>query len=305
MATANSIASEIKESFRKGSVLTKLIYINLGVFVLVGILFLLFFLLTQAAPYTYKRMAFDNSILSYVMVNSSLPDLLLKPWSILTYMFLHTGFFHLLFNIIMLYWFGRLYQNYFTDKQLLTTYFLGGISGAALYILAYNFLPAFQHSDMLGASAAVTAIVFSVCLYAPNQSIRLFFIGEVKLKYIALFYVVLDVLQIAGDNPGGHIAHLGGALYGYFFAMQIRKGKDSGKWFSNISDWVVTVFKPGPKMKVAYKNQARNMSDEEYNHQKAITQKEIDSILDKIAKSGYDSLSKKEKETLFKMSNKS
>jgi hypothetical protein len=127
----------------------------------------------------------------------------------------------------------------------------------------------------------------------------------VKIKYIALCFIVLDILQIASENAGGHLAHLGGALYGYFFALQMRKGRDIGKSFGNLADNIAVLFKKKPKMKVSYRSQTSSTNDLEYNRQKVEYQKEIDRILDKIAKSGYDSLTKAEKETLFKMSNRS
>jgi hypothetical protein len=148
------------------------------------------------------------------------------------------------------------------------------------------------------------AVVLSISIYHPDYSIYVPFLGPVKIKYIAMVYIVLDVLQIASENAGGHIAHLGGALYGYLFAIQLKKGKDMGKGFSRFVDSLASLFKRRSKLKVTYKNQAKNLSDEDYNQQKAEAQKEIDKILDKIAQSGYDSLTKKEKETLFKMSGK-
>jgi hypothetical protein len=157
----------------------------------------------------------------------------------------------------------------------------------------------------LGASAAVMAIVIAISVYVPNYEVYIPIIGPTKLKYIALVYVLLDVLQIASENAGGHLAHLGGAMYGYLFALQLKRGKDAGKGFSKFVDSVVSIFSRRPKMKVTHKGNVRNMNDFNYNKTKVETQKEIDKILDKIAQSGYDSLTKKEKETLFKMGNKS
>jgi hypothetical protein len=156
----------------------------------------------------------------------------------------------------------------------------------------------------LGASASVVAILIAVSAYAPNYTVYLPLIGPVKVKYIAIVLVVLDFVQVASENAGGFIAHIGGALYGYLFAIQLKNGKDIGRVFERTAASIGTMFKRGPKMKVSYKSNASKMDDMQYNKEKASNQKEIDRILDKIAKSGYDSLSKSEKETLFKMSNK-
>lgn len=300
----NRIIDEIKESFRKGSSLTKLIYINLAVFLAVKVLYVIYFLAVPATGYTSKEGQFYLDVLGYLMVPSDLNTLLYRPWTPFTYMFLHFGFIHILFNLLILFWFGRIFLQYLNQKQLLTTYLLGGLSGAALFIGAYNLFPGLAVGQALGASAAVMAIVIAIAFYVPDYTIHLFFIGEVKIKYVALVYVVLDVIQIAGDNSGGHIAHLGGALYGYLFAIQMKRGKDVGRKASSFFDGVAALFSRKPKMKVAYKSQARKMSDHEYNQNKAASQKDMDKILDKIAKSGYESLSKKEKEILFKMSDK-
>jgi hypothetical protein len=204
----------------------------------------------------------------------------------------------------MLYWFGRIFLQFFSPRQFLSTYLIGGIAGALFFILLFNIIPGlyqFLGTRMLGASAAVMAIVIATAFYMPDYNIYLLFIGQVKLKYVALFMLLLDVLFIASYNAGGHIAHLGGAIYGYYFTMMVKKGRDPGKWINTILDSMVTLLRPRPKLNVTYRSKAKYMSDEEYNKEKADMQKEIDKILDKIASSGYDSLTKKEKETLFKM----
>ncbi len=301
----NKIVDEIKESFREGNSLTKLIYINLGVFVLVKLTFVIYFLFFPGVSgYGNKEAMFYNEVLSYLMVPSNLNTLLFRPWTVVSYMFLHFGFLHILFNLMVLYWFGRIFLQYLTPKQLTTTYLLGGLSGAVLFITSYNLFPGLSEGTALGASAAIMAIVIAISFYTPNYEVYLPFIGPVKIKYIAMVYVGLDVLQIASDNAGGHIAHLGGALYGYLFTMQMRKGKDTGKGFSSVFDSIASLFSRKPKMRVTYKSQARSMTDFEYNKSKSESQKNIDAILDKIAKSGYDSLTKQEKEILFKMSDK-
>ncbi|MBN1598605.1 MAG: rhomboid family intramembrane serine protease [Bacteroidales bacterium] len=293
-----TITDEIKASFRNGTAVVKLIYINLAVFIVVKLFYV--FLVLFGAP------DLADSFLSYLMLPASLEKLLHRPWGVISYMFLHFDFLHILFNLIWFFWFGRIFLRYLNEKQLIATYLLGGIFGAALFILSYNVLPGLivhmPMAEALGASASVTAIIIAISFYAPNYTVNLIFIGPVKIKYIAIFFIITDLLQIASENAGGHIAHLGGAIYGYLFAMRLKQGKDVGKFLNNFFDFIVNLFKRQPKMKVSYRNNTKGMDDMEYNKTKAEAQKEIDRILDKIAKSGYDSLTKKEKETLFKMS---
>ena len=303
-----AVWEEIKQSFKSGSAVTKLIYVNIAVFITVRLIHAIGVLFLQFN---------DTEILSWLAVPAYLSDLFAKPWTIISYMFLHFDFLHILFNMLVLYWFGTIFTSYLNEKKLITTYILGGIAGALLYIFAFNTIPLFQpvlkNSIALGASASVMAIVIAISFYIPNHSIRLMFIGEVKLKYIALVYLGIDILSIVGENAGGHIAHLGGALYGIIFITQYKKSKDIDLWMQKLLDWIVGLFKPRSKMKVNYNkgskknpgfNRTQHETDMEYNARKASEQEEINTILDKIAKSGYDSLSKAEKEKLFKMSNK-
>ncbi len=289
------IADEIKKSFKSGNALIKLLYINIAVFLAVKIIGVIFFLLSAEQNF---------SIANWFAVPADFSNLIYKPWTIFTYMFLHMDFFHILFNMLWFYWFGMIFLGYFDEKKLLSLYLTGGLAGAALYILAFNIFPVFSGvlpvSYALGASASVIAIVIAVSVYAPNHTIHLLFFGPVKLKYIAVATIVIDILSIASTNAGGHIAHLGGALYGYLFVLQYKKGKNINKGFDRFMDKVFTLFKPKPKIKVTHK---RPMTDIDYNKQKVKKQEEIDQVLDKIAKSGYESLTKKEKEILFKNSN--
>lgn len=290
------IFNEIKHSFKTGNNLTRLIYINLGVFVIIKFLQVFYFLFNTQSD-------FVSSVIHQLAVSAYLPALIKKPWTVFTYMFLHEGFLHILFNILWLYWFGKIFLEYLDGKKLLSIYILGGFAGALLYIIAYNSFPVFEKilpvSVALGASASVLAIVIAISVYVPNYTIHLLFLGPVKLKYIALFTVILDFISIAGTNPGGHIAHLGGAMFGWFFIQQYRKGKDITKGFSRFMDGIFSFFKPHKKIHVTYK---RPKSDYNYNKYKAEKQEVIDKILEKISKSGYDSLSKEEKEILFRQS---
>ncbi|HEX2395810.1 MAG TPA: rhomboid family intramembrane serine protease [Bacteroidales bacterium] len=303
-----NLVEEIKNSLRKGNVLYRLIFINVAIFVVLGIWFVIIRLFTPGVTLEGLRMAFSESVLKYLMIPSLPREILFKPWTIITYMFAHFNLWHILMNMLMLYWFGRIFLQYLTAKQLLSTYILGGLAGAALYVVFVNSFPGLRDylgGAMLGASAAIMAIVVSIAVYVPNYTIYLFFLGPVRLKYIAIGFVIIDVLMIASDNAGGNIAHLGGAVYGFWFTSRLRKGKDSGLWISRIIDKITTLFKPRPRLNVAYRKTTKRVSDEEYNRRKISEQKEIDRILDKIAKGGYESLTKNEKETLFKMSNKS
>jgi membrane associated rhomboid family serine protease len=240
------------------------------------------------------------------MVPSTPGELLKRPWTVITYMFTHFNFLHILFNMLILYWFGRIFLQYLTARQLLSTYLLGGLAGALFYVLFINGFPGLREhlgSSMLGASAAIMALVIAISFYVPNYTLYLLLIGPVRLKYIALAFIIMDILMIASYNAGGHIAHLGGAVYGYWFISRFKKGHDIGSWLNNLLDKAVGILKPRPKLNVSYRKAAKSVSDEEYNRSKVEQQKEIDRILDKIAQGGYESLTKKEKETLFKMSN--
>jgi hypothetical protein len=219
-------------------------------------------------------------------------------------MFLHFDFFHILFNIIGLYWFGKMFLAHFEQDKLLGLYVQGGLAGAMLYVIAYNIFPVFQgvNSVLLGASASVFAILVALAVYEPDKEIHLFFIGKFPLKYVAVFYLLLSVIGISTSNPGGNIAHLGGALWGYFYIFQLRKGNDMGLGLVKFINKLAGMFKQKSKIHVSYKQPPRD--DYEYNRQKTQNQEEVNRILDKIAKSGYDSLSKSEKEILFKQGQK-
>lgn len=291
------IIGDIKRTFQEGSVLTRLIYINIGVFLLVKVIGVFFYLAGQ--PF---------SVADYLAIPSFTEELIRRPWTPVTYMFLHIGFLHLLFNVLGLYWFGQLFLHHFEGNKLLSVYLLGGLVGAAFYILAYNISPAFNsvYGLLLGASASVFAILVAVAFYDPSREIHLFFIGRFPLKYVAAFYVVLSIIGISTSNPGGNIAHLGGAFWGWFYIYQLRKGKDMGSglvdFINKAGNFFSESFKPKSRMRVTYKKPPRD--DHEYKRQENVKQEEINKILDKIAKSGYDSLTKKEKETLFKQGKK-
>lgn len=287
-----TVAEEIKKSFREGSVLTRLIYINIGVFLLVRIINVFYFLGGVEFPLT-----------GWLAMPAETSQVLARPWTLFTYMFLHFSFIHILFNILWLYWMGKIFLFYFDERKLLGVYLLGGIAGGLFYWAGYNFFPVFQqvltNSQLMGASASILAIVIAVAVYAPNHIIHLMFVGQIRMKYLALVSVILYVIGISTSNAGGNLAHLGGAFLGLVFALQYKRGTDISKMLSAPVSWLGKVFKPKPKVKITYRNSG-NM-DMDYNRRKNAQQERINDILEKISKSGYDSLSREEKEILFKM----
>ncbi len=291
------IVNDIKRTFKEGSALTRLIYVNIGVFLVVKIIAVFFLLAGQSF-----------SLFPYLAVPSNTTELIQHPWTIISYMFYHQGFIHLLFNVLGLYWFGLLFLYHFEGEKLLSVYLLGGLAGALFYILAYNIFPAFEsvNAVLLGASASVIAILVAVAFYDPNREIHLFFIGRFPLKYVALFYVLLSVIGISTSNPGGNIAHLGGAFWGWFYIKQLQGGKDWGaglvKFITQLGSGLGNAFQRKPRMRVTHKHPPRD--DHEYAKQQHVKQEEMNRILDKIGKSGYDSLTKAEKELLFKQGKK-
>lgn len=290
-----SIIDDLKHQYKTGTTLVKFIFINVAVFVLVHIIGLIIYFFTGVPG--------SELVAYWLSLPADLEQLLYRPWTIITYMFLHTGFIHLAFNMLILYFGGQIFLQFLDSKKLLGTYLLGGIAGGILYILSFNLFPVFtpivKGALTLGASASVMAVLIAIAAYVPNFSVRLVLIGEVKLKYIALFYIVMDIISIPNGNAGGHLAHLGGAFFGFYFAYQLRKGKDITVGINRLLNYLSALFSGKRKMKVVYKKPGKTKSDMEYNAQKKANQEKIDEILDKISKSGYDSLSKDEKAILF------
>ena len=290
---------DVKHFFLKGSMLSRLIMINLGVFVLVNFVRLIFFL--------WNVQGAGEVMTAWLGISSNPMVILTRPWTLLSYMFLHFDFFHILFNMIMLYVGGRLFIDFIGVGKLTATYILGGLSGALFFILSFNLFPVFfdvrSVAVALGASASVLAVFIAISAYMPNFELPLLLLGRIKLKYIAVVFVVIDLLSIERGNPGGHIAHLGGAFWGFMYAKMLLSGKDPIKGISRLIKSVGSFFSVKPRMRVKY-NKSRPLTDEEYNERRADRQKEIDKILDKISQSGYDSLTSKEKELLFKAGEK-
>lgn len=287
--------TDYKKMFHKYNIVTKLIIINLVVFIVLRLGSVLATLFNLDVV----------SLLQALEVPSSLHLLVLRPWTLFTYMFAHYDVWHILFNMLWLYWFGQLFLYFFIPRQFVGVYLLGGLSGALLFILAYNTFPYFasitESSYLMGASASVMAIVFAVAFYKRDYEISLFLVGRIKLIYLALFTVLLDLLMLTSSNAGGHIAHIGGALFGIYFANRMQRGYDKTAWLNRILDKIANWFKPKPKMKVTHR---RNETDLEYNTRKRSESEEVDRILDKLKKSGYDSLTAEERRKLFDASKK-
>ncbi len=292
----------LKKLFLSNNVLSRLLLINLVIYLIVNIVGLFASLFGFA----------DANTLSLLAKNFALPaDLSLlasKPWTIFTYMFLQEDFFHLLFNLIMLYFGGTIFREYLSEAKLFWTYILGGVFGGFFFILAFNIFPMFTSVSgsaiALGASASVLAIIIAISTYVPDFTVHLFLFGKIKLKYLAIAFIAIDVISIQANNPGGHIAHLGGAMWGFIYAFSLKKGNDIYSLFYGIKMPKFTWNKKDVKFSTSRPKSGRPLTDDEYNTKRAATQEEIDHILDKISKSGYGSLSKKEKEMLFKTSNK-
>ena len=287
----------IKKTFGKANSLSRLIYINAIVF--------LVFLVFEIISFLFNNPDIEAAVLHLFAIPASLKTLLVRPWTLITYMFTHKDIWHILFNMLWLYWFGKIFLDYLDQRKLVAIYFLGGISGAIVYVLSFNIFPAFtgmiHDSVAIGASASVMAIVISTAAYIPDYSINLFLLGRIRIKYIALAIFILTSFMDFSVNSGGKLAHMGGALFGLLYILNLRKGKDIAKGFNRIIDFLATLFKPRKKMKVSYK---RPVTDYEYNKIKSDRQLKINQILDKISKGGYDSLTKEEKEFLFSESQK-
>lgn len=282
----------LKYQFSRLSIAEKLIAINVLVFIVEGLT-------------TFLLRLSSNSIVQWFELPKDFFDFLMQPWSIVTYSFFHGGFGHLFWNMLLIYFVGRIFLNLFEARRFLNVYLLGVIMGGLFFFLGYNIFPAFfdVNAYLIGASAGASAILIFVCAYIPNQEVRLIFFN-VKLWYIGAFVVLMDLIQLpASGNAGGHLAHLGGALLGYWYARQLVNGTDIGAGFSRFLDLVVNLFKRSEKkgpLKTVYKNKksgTNTTSKAQYDKQS--NQKKIDAILDKISKSGYESLSKSEKDFLF------
>lgn len=283
-----SLIEDIKSQYKTGGIVQKLIFWNIGLYVLS----LLFF----------YNFSFGNfNFPSWIALYSSTDTFVFAPWTLFTYMFLHAGFLHLLFNMMVLHFSGRLFESYFTQKQLFGLYVLGGIFSGIVYLISFLLLG--KSSVLVGASGAIMALLIATATYAPYMQIRLMLIGTVKLWQVAFVIVLLDLIQLPIENSGGHLAHLAGALFGFLYIKMLNSGRDVSKLISSIQEFFENIFKPKKKtpFKKVHKNKTNPSSTSFTKKEKSMDQKKIDDILDRISQSGYDSLTKEEKEFLFKV----
>lgn len=276
--------------FKQLSIVLKIIVINT-----------LIFLIVYLGSFFFKLS--PSTLVSWFVLPTSFLEIVCQPWSFVTYAFLHAGFWHLFWNMYLLYWFGLYVLNLFTSKRFLTIYLLGAINGGLFYVLAYNLFPVFNNisSNLMGASAAVLAIVIFIATYTPDAMVRIFTF-RIKLWQIGLVMVLLDLFQLpSSGNAGGLIAHMGGAIFGYVYAIQLKKGNDIGIWFENFMDLLVNLFKSNKYKHFKQVHKTKQSAPKNTKRNPTTNyQIKIDRILDKIGKSGYDSLTKAEKDFLFK-----
>ena len=269
----------------------KLILINVVCFVLPMLIKTVLFLFNISS----------TNFFNWFELSASWIDLPTKPWSIITYSFLHSGFFHLFWNMYLLFFSSKLFLNLFPSNTFFNVYFLGVVVGGITFILSYTFFPVFQNSSpvMIGASAGVMAVFIFMSTYSPDLEIRLI-LFNVKLRYLGIAFLLLDIVQIPYGNAGGHLAHLGGAILGFYYVKQLKNGKDIGKPFKNFIDKIINIFRRKPKMRTVYKREKSQKINKKVSDA-GEKQKRIDRILDKISISGYESLTQAEKDFLFKI----
>ncbi len=298
-----SIVQDIRTAFgRRDNALMQLILLNVLVFA--GLIVLRAVLTVSGASGYYPP------VLLQFALSSELPVLLRHPWTLLTYAFTHEGFFHILFNLLNLYWFGQLLREYLGDRRLVSIYVLGALAGAAIFLLSYNLLPGFRNQlgSVVGASAAVTAIIVAAATLLPDYTFSVILIGPVKIKWIAAVLVLVSIAGINGGNAGGEITHLGGALVGFIFIKQLQAGRDMGRPVQAVGNFFTNLFNRPSAMRVSSTRRAEPVAATSASGGKKTVvanqplQDEIDMILDKISRSGYESLSKDEKQKLFRAS---
>lgn len=291
--------NNINQLFKNKDIVFRLIIINVLIFLIISIIDVTFSL------FSLPENIFNN-IWNQLSLSAIPVEVLHKPWTLLTYMFMHStpNIFHILINMLMLYWFGKIFLVFLSEKKLLNIYIFGGLSGALIYLLAYQFVPMLRDNPpmlgMVGASASVMAIMIATATLVPDYKIMLLLIGEVKLKYVALIFILIDLLSLKGGNSGGHFAHLGGVIYGFLYIRYIRSNSPLSNFIEKKVDSIKGLFKTKDKDYIRYKKvkiiPKKRPSD--------ASQQEIDIILDKIAASGYESLTDREKELLFNASKK-
>ena len=288
-----TIIQDFKLQYHSGGISQKIIFWNVGLFLLSLLVNVFLFFINTS---------FDCKDL--ISLSSNPTNLVWKPWSIITYAFFHAGFFHIVSNMLMLNFAGRLFQTLFSEKQFVGLYFSGAIFAGLIYLICYVSFPSLRmfSTTMVGASGAVMAILIAVTTQSPLMEVRLFLFGNVKLWHIAAVLLVIDLAQLPLENTGGHLAHLGGAFFGFLYIKQLQKGRDIGFWVTVIINFFANIFrkKSSTPFKKIYRNiesKPKSVNNKSSNN---IMQQQVDDILDKIGKSGYDSLSADEKQFLFK-----
>jgi membrane associated rhomboid family serine protease len=298
------VLEEFKNAFqRPNSAHVQLIFINVVVFLVLAVLYVF----STAAGFS----PFFESVHAQLAIPAPFLSFLVKPWTIITYSFVHdlTGIFHILFNMLAFYWFGKIFIEYLGSDKLIAVYVLGAIAGGISYLLVYNTIPFYIEKiplhGMVGASAAVYAVLVATATLLPDYTFFLLFFGPVRIKYIALIYIVISFLGSVGGNAGGNIAHLGGALIGFVYIKQLQVGVNWGGWITITLDWILGLFSTRSKVKVTYRSaEPKAKASKMTTGPNKASQDEIDAILDKISDRGYESLSKEEKEKLFNASKK-
>lgn len=285
--------SALKYKYRQGNAILRILIINVGVFAVLAILNSGLFLMNMAGV--------SESVYRKLMLPASFTVFIQQPWSLITYMFLHHDFFHLLFNMLWLYWLGNLFQQYLGNSKSYQVYILGGVFGGIIFMLAYNIFPVFSGlapaALAMGASAGVLSVVFATATLLPDYPVMLLLLGEVRLKYLALAALLIDIMGITMNNAGGHIAHIGGSAFGYLYIKYLYSNYQLPAFIRNLGQWFSNPFQKKSKLNVYHKGPQIRVESKDKP-----AQAEIDSILDKISRNGYESLSKKEKEILFKAS---
>lgn len=284
-----TLKDQIRSQVQMMNSAEKLILLNIICFIFPLFLKTLFFLF--AIPY--------GTFISFFELSSDWGTLLFRPWSILTYSFIHSGFFHLFWNMYLLYFSSRLFLNLFSIKIFLNVYFLGVVVGAFTFLLSYALFPAFQNTTpaMIGASAGVMGIFVFISTYSPDQEVRIIFFN-IKLRYLAIGFILIDIIQIPYGNAGGHLAHLGGAVLGFLYAQRLQNGIDIGLPFERFIAKIIDLFKKKPTLRTVHKKKLSKKTKSTTTTD-TLHQKQIDAILDKISTSGYESLSQNEKDYLF------
>ena len=292
-----SIIDQLKYQFKNGGFYIKVIYINIFIY-------LLFLILGNFFTLMKWNLSNLNNIDDYFSFNSSIIIFLKRPWTIITYMFLHGSFWHLFNNMLIYFFTAKMYEDLMGKKSAISTYIIGGISGAILYLITHNLFPLFRDMGdipMLGASAAVMAVFVGLATYTPNFEVMLFGIFRVKMKYLAMVWIAFDIVGLSNSDGIAHFAHLGGAIWGYLYVSNFKKGKDIAYWFDNFIKVLVNL-KKKRKIKIVYKKKDNPKSKTQKKSSKSFSknrQEKVDEILDKIKLSGYESLTKEEKDYLF------